>query len=705
MCTVVSVWLICATAQAAEEPDEIGATADESAGSGVEEVVVTGSRTLADSHVVPFAVTRIDAATIESAGPQINLSEALLRVPGIAANNRSNYAQDLQISARGYGARAGFGVRGLRLYSDNIPATAPDGQGQVAHFDLASAERIEVLRGPFSALYGNSSGGVIALFSRAPQQDDGCGTVDFGSFGLRKQRVSAEGRLTGMASVAAQLINVNVGGFRPHSSADRRLSTVRFGYEGGADHVVVGFSDLDQRADDPLGLTRAQFDADPRQTAPQAKQFDTRKTVRQTQAGANWEHGLGDDGLRALVFTPYVGQRSVTQWQAIPVATQNSPSHSGGVVDFDRSYYGADLRLQMQQGAFSLIAGFAYEAQDEDRRGYENFVGTTLGVTGALRRKERNRVHSIDQYLQGEWRIAPRWRASLGLRHGQTHFDSDDRYLDNGDDSGSTDYAFWTPATGLVYEANAAWSLYASAARGYETPSFTELAYRADGSQGLNTTLDAQTSQQLEWGAKLRRPTLKLDADVFVADTHRELIAVSNAGGRSAYANAGNTRRYGAELWVDWQLHADWHTLAAMTWIDARYRDSFYTCASASCATPGLLVPDGKRIPGIARSTAYAELEWSPRSSLGFALEGRALSRVAVNDINSDAAGTYATLALRAQYRVERGVWSLRTLARLDNLLNRQYAGSVIVNESNQRFFEPGAPRNWLLGASVRCRF
>lgn len=689
----------------AQEAAPVAEAADVSSDTAADTVVVTGSRAPRDSAALPFAVSRIDADTLEAAGPQVNLSEALQRVPGIAVNNRNNYAQDLQMSSRGFGARAAFGVRGLRLYSDGIPASAPDGQGQVAHFDLAAAERVEVLRGPFSALYGNSSGGVVALFSREPQDDALWGGVDFGRFGLRQQRVGGEARIGEALGLAAQTAHFEIDGFRAQSHAERQLTSARLAWTGAADRLIVQASDLDQQADDPLGLTREQFNADPYQTAPQARDFDTRKSVRQQQAGLAWQHRLGDGLLRELSFTPYVGQREVTQWLAIPVGTQNNPSHSGGVVDFERAFYGADLRLHLQHGELSLIAGLTHEAQDEDRRGYENFRGETLGVTGTLRRDERNELSSFDQYLQAEWAFAPRWTASLGLRHGETDFDSRDRYLGNGDDSGTVDYEYWNPVAGLVYALTPQWNLYASAARGYETPTFNELAYRADGTQGLSLALDAQTSRQFELGAKWRRTGLRLDAAVFLADTQDELVAISNAGGRSAFGNAGDTRRYGAELGLNWQLHPQWALLTALSWLDASYRDAFLTCAGVPCTTPTQLVPNGKRLPGVAEQSAYAELEWQPRDGLGFAVEGRAVSDLAVNDANSDAAGAHALLALRAQYRVTRGAWSLRTLARIDNLLDREYAGSVIVNESNRRYFEPGAPRSWLLGVNVQRGF
>ena len=190
-------------------------------------IVVTGSLREAALLEAPYAITSIDAAALRSAGPMVNLSEALARVPGLVVANRNNYAQDLQISARGYGARAGFGVRGVRVYADGIPATMPDGQGQVAHFDLAGAQRVEVLRGPFSALYGNSAGGVIALVTAPATEGRAEAAVDTGSFGLAQGRLALALPLQGGFDLRASASQVDLGGFRPQSAAHRQLANLR----------------------------------------------------------------------------------------------------------------------------------------------------------------------------------------------------------------------------------------------------------------------------------------------------------------------------------------------------------------------------------------------------------------------------------------------------------------------------------------------
>src|SRR5688500_6187144 len=158
-------------------------------------VVVTATRRPQPSLEIPASIDRIYADEIRAGRPQLNLTQSLGRVPGVVVQNRQNYAQDLQISTRGFGARATFGVRGIRLIADGIPATMPDGQGQASTFALGSAERIEVLRGPFSALYGNAAGGVITVETEdAPERPTGEASLHAGSYDTWKAGLKLGGQ-------------------------------------------------------------------------------------------------------------------------------------------------------------------------------------------------------------------------------------------------------------------------------------------------------------------------------------------------------------------------------------------------------------------------------------------------------------------------------------------------------------------------------
>lgn len=700
-----------------------------------EQVVITASGVERRLFDTPYAVGVVDAQALRAAGPMVNLSEALARVPGLVVANRSNYAQDLQINSRGFGARAGFGVRGMRLYADGIPASGPDGQGQVSHFDLAGAQRIEVLRGPFTALYGSSSGGVISLVSSAPRQGRWSVDGDLGSDGLQQLRLGIEAPLGGGFSVRAQAARFEIDGFRPQASASRTLGNLRLGWEGVRDQVVVIVNALNQPALDPLGLTRAQFAQDPDQTTPQAlpqtapgqaDRFNTRKLTRQDQAGLNWRHRFAGMGaLSEGALSLYQGRRSVTQWQAIPVSTQFNPVNPalterqpGGVIDFDRQYAGADARLNWRwalagQREARLTAGVSMDDSSEDRRGYENFIGTgavqQLGVTGKLRRDERNRASTRDVYAQGEVDLAATWTAVMGLRDGRVRFRSQDRYIvgGNADDSGTLAYGFTNPVAALQWRATPAWQLYLSAGRGFESPTLGELAYRPDGLPGFNTALKAQTSCQVEAGLKWRPVDtgLALDLAVFEARTEDEIGIATNRGGRSTFRNVGRTQRQGAEIDLRWRITPQWRAQMALTALEATYVDGFFVCRSLPCLNPDLPVPAGNRIAGTLARSGFAEVAWQPRPAVEIGLELKGQGRLPVNDVNSDFASGFGLLALRAQWRLNLGAGRLDLLARIDNLADRRVAGSVIVNEGNSRFFEPAPGRSGLVSARWSAAF
>ncbi|MGV3572807.1 MAG: TonB-dependent receptor family protein [Ramlibacter sp.] len=683
-------------------------------------VVVTPTAGVAqDAFHAPASVDVIDGATLRNSQLQINLSESLVRVPGVVALNRQNYAQDLQISVRGFGARATFGVRGLRLYADGIPATAPDGQGQISHFDLNSADRIEVLRGPFSVLYGNSSGGVISLFTAdgGPRPVAELGTA-FGSYGIRRHNVRLAGE-AGDWNYHVSAVRFETDGYRDHSAAQRTGFNGKVKYRLSPDTRLTFVANAVDMPDvqDPLGLTRAEMEANPRQASPAALAFNTRKSVDQLQAGGIVEHRI--DPVHSLKLTAWRGSRGTEQFQSIPVDTQvpppprpPAPGQPGGVISLGRDYQGLDAqwiaKTRMWDRPLTLTAGVMADELQESRRGYQNFRGATLGVMGALRRDEENRVRSFDQYLQGQW-TSERVSVTAGLRHSRVSFDSRDRFIapGNGDDSGSASYSAVTPAAGIVFHVNDSLNLYASAGKGFETPTFNELSYRPGGVPGLNFGLDSADSRQWEIGIKAEpMPRWRVNAALFQARTTGEIVVLTNRGGRSTFQNAGETRRRGLEALVDGRWGEGWSILAAASWLDATYASSFLACGPPPCLAPTTLIAAGNRIPGIPRKTAFVELGWAHRPS-GFetAIEWRHVGAIATDDQNRDFAAASSVWNARVAFKQAVGRWTLREFVRVDNLATRRYVGSVIVNEGNQRYFEPAPGRNWLVGVNAAYAF
>ncbi|MCS0592613.1 TonB-dependent receptor family protein [Massilia norwichensis] len=684
------------------------ASADENAAAAVPVVVVTASRTEQLSFDLPASIDVIGADQIGAAQPRVNASEALAAVPGLVAQNRQNYAQDLQISSRGFGARSAFGVRGVRLIADGIPATMPDGQGQAATFNLDLAERIEVLRGPFSALYGNHSGGVIQLFTRDPK---GAPAVEFnvssGSYGSRKTDLNASGS-TGGVGYLVDVSRFDTDGYRSHSAATRDQAYAKLVFAPSAtSRLVLTASGLRQDdTQDPLGVTWATWQRDPRAgeidttdpRTPQrtfAERYNTRKSIDHQQLGATWEQRFGSDRLRV---TAYAGKRRVIQYQSFSQGFQAPASHSGGVVDFDRDFHGIDANWTMSRplldGTLRSTFGIEAGASNDGRKGYENFIGSEFGVQGRLRRDEKDEVKNLDPYAQFEWERGA-WVLSAGLRHSRVDFEVEDRYLANGNDSGSVSYRHTTPLLGILYKLQPGLNLYASAAHGFETPTLNEVFYSGTGG-GFNFGLAPARSTHLEFGVKaMPLDAVRINAAVFQVKTTDELVVDSSSGGRTSYRNASATLRQGLELSADAQWRRNWTGRLALSVLRAVYDEGFGA------------VLKGSRLPGVPNASLYGEFGWKDADDrYGAALEAIANTKLYPDDANQvNPAPGFAVANLRVQAQQQFGAWRVKEYARVNNLFDRGYIGSVIVGDSNRRFYEAAPGRNWVLGASMQYRF
>lgn len=663
----------------------------------------------------PAAVSVVDGADLRNSTARVNLSETLASVPGLQIQNRQNYAQDLQLSVRGFGSRSMYGVRGVRLYVDGIPATMPDGQGQTSNIDINSVGKVEVLRGPYSALYGNASGGVVNIETESGTQPTTleAGTY-FGSFGSWRNSVKASGA-TGDGSQAGD-VNYTISGsrftthgYRDHSGTQKSLGNGKLGVRiDEVSTLTLMLNSVSVDANDAGGLSEAEYQANPRQS-PRGDQYNTRKSLDQTQFGLRYQREMSENDQ--LTLTTWHGERHTTQYQSIPYATQQNAAYPGGVIVLERKYQGIDTRWKhdgkLGSMPVTLIGGLDYETMTERRQGFQNY-NTVNGVNqfgekGDQRRNEKNTMWNLDPYLQSSWQLSSQWSLDAGLRYSTVNFDSTDYYITsgNGDDSGSARYHKLLPMGSINYAATEAWNLYVSAGRGFETPTINELSYRStSGTQtGLNLGLKPATSDTFELGSKTRIGYGLLTAAIFQTNTDNELVVESSSNGRAVYKNAGETRRRGLELGFDQQFAGDWKMKLAWTLLDATYRNETCNAAATSCT------PAGNRLPGIARNMGYASLQYAPESGFHAGADIRYMSSIKANDANDAEAGAYAVTSLNSGYRFNWSQWSLDLFGRVDNLFDRQYVGSVIVNEGNNRYYESAPGRNWGGGATLAYQF
>jgi len=415
--------------------------------------------------------------------------------------------------------------------------------------------------------------------------------------------------------------------------------------------------------------------------------------------------------LTVLAFaTTFLGF-AVLQFLSIPQSAQVAAGSAGGVVDLNRRYGGADARWswkgELAQRPMTWVVGLSYDHQNELRRGYNNFTGSELGVQGALRRDENNVVHNLDEYAQGAWDFASLWSLMVGVRRSDVKFDSEDHYITatNGDDSGGVTYGATSPVAGLMFKPQDWLRVYASYGQGFQTPLGSELAYRPDGGAGLNLGLQPARSNNTELGVKVGiDPDITAEFAVFQAQTRNEIVVDTNVGGRSTYQNSGRTRRRGAEYSLNYRIATDWRFQLAYTYVDAYYSDAYLTCIAAPCATPTVRVDAGNRLPGVPKHNAYASLRWGADQGWHASLSGQYITDVAVNDVNTVFAPAYALMGLDGSYGVELRGFKMNAFLRVNNLLNRHYVGSIIVNDGNSRYFEPGPGFNVLGGVSVTLK-
>lgn len=677
--------------------------------------VVLGSQAGQQETRIPVARSTVSGDEISPLSLGANLSETLQRVPGIVAVNRQNYAQDLQISSRGFGARAQFGVRGVRLVQDGIPLTMPDGQGQPSLFDLDGMQRIEVLRGPLTTLYGNASGGIIQGFT-----DEGAfyptleNRTAIGPDNLWRSRLRYGGQ-HGDLNVAANVSRLSTDGYRDHSETRRDIANLRLGWDiDDASSLTLLVNSLYQpETQDPLGLTKAQVREDRRQAVDRAKprqttdpteqRYNTRKTVRHNQVGLNYQRRLSNDDKLTLMV--YGGERYVEQFLAFEGDDSfddngllDEPG-SGGVIELDRRFGGGELGWQRETQMFGLpvelAAGLTYDYQGEQRNGFVN----DRGAKGSQRRDEYNTVDSQDAYLISTWQLDPRWTLTAGLRHSRVEFESDDEYFaDLQDDSGSVDYSRTNPALGLSYQWNPALTIYAAIGQGFETPTFQELAYQQTGS-GLNFGLQPSESRNAEVGLKLRHEQTRLNLALFHSRVEDEIVTGPNQAitGRSTFVNAGQSTRQGMELSVEQGFDHGIEAYLAYTLLDARF-DSYTTSSGEDLS--------GKELPGVPRHSLFAELSWQPPGT-GFvtALEAQSLSERYATDDNQNSASGYAVFNWRAGYTHEVGNWTINPFVRVDNLGDKEYIGSLIVNGPGGRYYEPAPDRQWLVGLGLQYKW
>ena len=680
LCLVFPVALF---AQRTVTPRDSAARADSAR--AIAPVVVTVLRAPLALSRAPFAISATPPGDAKQARPGLAMDEALRAIPGVQVDNRYNYALGERISVRGFGGRAQFGVRGVRVLVDGIPATLPDGQTNLNAVDIGSLGRAEVMRGPAAALYGNASGGVIQLESEAPSglsNEERIKTTAGQNGMLRLQGIVSGTMVPATYLVSAARLRYD--GYRDWNSATSTYANSRITYSGASDELKLVLNGLDYSARNPGGLTAAELVANRNQAVANNIVRKTGKSGTQGQGGITWKHALGLMDLD-------VSAHALTSTIDNPIAT--------AIIALDRAAGGVRAALSSQRSSHNAATiGWSAGAEAEFQRdGRLNFVNDS-GRRAAITLDQKERVRALSPFAESWAVVGDRVTVLAGARYDQHTFTAEDHFITptNADDSGDRGMSAWSPSLGVSVRAAPGLWLYSNYATAFDTPSTTELTNRPTGAGGFNPDLEPQRTRSVEVGANLSSGRLRAQAAVYRAHVVNALIPfeVPSAPGRQYFRNAGSAFHRGFESSLSSSLGiADGRI--AYTYTGARFEHYSVTTGTNTA------VYDGQHLPGVSPHRFDGTVSLHPTRQAFVALDGRYSSATPVDDANLFASPGYALFDLRAGSNVRGNGLGFAPFIGVSNLVNRQYNTSVVVNAALRRYFEPGPGRTLYGGAEI----
>ena len=640
----------------------------------LQEVAVEATKLETDRFVVPASISVINLIPLQGMQQQLSLQEYLSAVPGVFSLNANNYAQDLRLSIRGFGSRAAFGIRGVKIIVDGIPETTPDGQGQVDNLPLGLLSRLEVLRGSSASLYGNAAGGVVYLNTLDSLQGESVQLrTTLGSYAYQNYQLI--GNVKGEKTTAVFALNRTVtDGFRVFSGLSQRILNTKIKHQINPNSSLtfqLNYTDS-PRAEDAGGLTLEESETDFRQARQRNVDFDTYEQIEQFKTGLRWQQQWNSrwsmDSYGFYSFRDFYGKL---------------PFENGGIVDLFRNYYGVGSRLTFQETkqkhSHQWQLGFDTSSQRDQRDRYQNLAGKQ----GEQEFSQLEQFGNIGIFLLDhiQWQKV---LLSTGLR-----LDIQNLGADTVEEIQK--YTVFNPSLGLSYALADQHRVYANFSTSFETPTLSELSANPNGGEGLNLDLMPSKAINYELGWKNRTSSGYLEATTFYIESSNEILPYELEAfpGRAFYRNAGATSRFGLELAGSYQWNK-WAIQASMT--QAQYRLEGMDTANEV---------EGKKIPGIPSSQFFLQLKYRSSSDWQWVLSGEHSGAFFANDSNNVEIKAYQKVRFQGQKTVQTQWGKLDFFGGINNVLNTTYFDNIRLNAFGGRFYEPAPGRNFYFGLSL----
>jgi iron complex outermembrane receptor protein len=661
-------------------------------------ITVSAARTTSPATKVPLALHSLTRDMIGHARLTWGLDEALNQIPGVFVANRYNFSLDQRVAIRGFGSRATFGLRGIKILLDGIPQTLPDGQSQLTNLELGAVDRIEVVRGAASALFGNAAGGVISIWSDPTPPAEATETVRM--TGGVSQRHPDRGWLkwqtttvlrVGSGSGELLVSRLRYDGERNHSGADFRNVNARVALPLSRGWTLTALTDLgvDPQADNPGALTLAELRAN-RDSAPAINlSTNAGKDVTQAQSGVSLRRTTPDGGETAIAVFGLIRNLKNPQTFAY--------------IDLDRAAYGARVSamrpLALAGRPLRLTTGFDLQQQRDDRHNFGN-AGGRPDTVRALDQLEH--VTELGPFVQSAVDIAPKLTVSAGLRYDWVRFAVADRLITptNPDDSGRRLMHALSGSAGAAFVPGPAVTLYTNFGTSFETPTTTELTNRPDSAGGFNPSLQPQHARMIEVGARGTVAShATWSAALYRATVRDELISyeVPSAPQRRFFRNAGTVRHQGVELGGQLWVWRGVRVSGAYTVADLHYLQYAF-----SPDTAHTFILDGRAVPGVPRYFGRIALTVAPRAALAPGLwaevETTHASGYLVDDTLSVRTNPWWATNVRVGWRGPLAGARVESFVGVTNAFNRFYVGSVSINAARGRYYEPAPGRGVYVG-------
>ncbi|MCP4006701.1 MAG: TonB-dependent receptor [bacterium] len=632
----------------------------------------------------PQAISVISREEIHQVRPAVTIDEAVDLVPGVFAQGGRNFAQDSRVSIRGYGARATFGVRGIRLLVDGVPNTLADGQSEVDSLDLAFTERIEISRGPMSALYGGSGGGTISVQTLSPSEVPRYeARVLFGSDHLSRYSATTTGTLA-ETGYAFGLAWTRAGGYRDHSRSRQQVLFSKLERElaGGTRLQGIFSSTWAPEAQDPGGLKSLQVESDRSQARADAITGDSREKLNQQKLSLSARHAFGESReLRAMI---YGLQRDFSN--ALPNFVDKR-------IDLDRSAGGLGLLWIDRSSPVRFTFGLDLDIQKDQRSEY----GNDNGLRGSLRVRQSETVRSVGPFGMAEFDLDCGLGFVAGVRYDWTEFKVGDRFVNggSGDHSDRRRFRQLSPRFGIHFGRSPAFNTYANLSSSFRVPTTTELA-EADG--GFSSNLDSESTLGFEIGAKgVLSERLYYDLAVFDLRIKDVAVGYTDASNSDLFRDAGEVRRRGAELGLSLLLTPVLSLRLGYTYADYRYKDFDFLDLN----TPAFVEYDGNREPNTPQHSLSSELRYDPGEGPFAVLSLRHYADIETNDENSAESPGATLLDLGLGWRLKRDRTTWIPFLGVRNLSKVEYDQTLRPNDFNSRFHEPAPETELYIGLEL----